>query len=245
MFGDGPAGGRRAAWSARRSTRRRALAALEVAKGHRPPVVVTIAPMAMEEMADGSGIVETASGWSRPAGRGGHELLPRARDDAALAEADPRGPCRCHVGALPIPYRTTAEEPTFFNLSDDRASVPSPHGPHLPTALDPLYANRYEIGAFAKEVYDLGINYIGVCCGASPMLVRETAEAVGKSTRPAGSRRTCATTSCTATTSGYPGTSSRSATRPSSQTPNRAHDRSTLPAHRLDGRGTAPSIASL
>ena len=29
---------------------------------------------------------------------------------------------------------------------------------------------------------DLGINYIGVCCGASPMLVREVAEAVGKST---------------------------------------------------------------
>ena len=39
-----------------------------------------------------------------------------------------------------------------------------------------------EIGAFAKEIYDLGIHYLGVCCGASPMLVRETAEAVGKTT---------------------------------------------------------------
>jgi betaine-homocysteine S-methyltransferase len=93
-----------------------------------------------------------------------------------------RAAVSCHVGALPIPYRTTAEEPTFFNLSDDRARVPSPHGRTFPTALDPLYANRYEIGAFAKAVHDLGINYIGVCCGASPMLVRETAEAVGKST---------------------------------------------------------------
>ncbi len=29
------------------------------------------------------------------------------------------------------------------------------------------------------EAYDLGIKYIGVCCGANPMLIRETAEAVG------------------------------------------------------------------
>jgi betaine-homocysteine S-methyltransferase len=93
-----------------------------------------------------------------------------------------RAAVSCHVGGLPIPYRTTAKEPTFFNLSDDRARVPSPHGRTFPTALDPLYANRYEIGAFAKEAHDLGINYLGVCCGASPMLVRETAEAVGKTT---------------------------------------------------------------
>ena len=46
------------------------------------------------------------------------------------------------VGALPIPYRTTEAEPTFFNLSDDCASVPSPHGRTFPTALDPLYSNR-------------------------------------------------------------------------------------------------------
>ena len=60
--------------------------------------------------------------------------------------------------------------------------MPSPHGRTFPTALDPLYANRYEIGAFAKEIHELGVNYLGVCCGASPMLVREVAEAVGKST---------------------------------------------------------------
>ena len=65
-----------------------------------------------------------------------------------------RGPCRC----------------------------PSPHGRPFPTALDPLYCNRYEIGAFAKEAYGLGIHYLGVCCGASPMLIREVAEAVGRTT---------------------------------------------------------------
>ena len=42
-----------------------------------------------------------------------------------------------------------------------------------------MQCNRYEIGKFAKEAFDLGINYLGVCCGANPMLIREVAEAVG------------------------------------------------------------------
>jgi betaine-homocysteine S-methyltransferase len=89
----------------------------------------------------------------------------------------------CHVAALPVPYRTTEQEPTFFNLSDHGpCQCPSPHGRTFPTALDPLYCNRYEVGAFAKEAYALGIRYLGVCCGASPMLIREVAEAVGRTT---------------------------------------------------------------
>jgi betaine-homocysteine S-methyltransferase len=159
-----------------------ALAALEVAKATGLPVVVTIAPMAMQEMADGTGIVETCQRLEQAGAdvvgmncfRGPETMLPWLTQIRAAVS--------CHVGALPIPYRTTAEEPTFFNLSDDRARVPSPHGRTFPTALDPLYANRYEIGAFAKEAYELGVHYLGVCCGASPMLVRETAEAVGKTT---------------------------------------------------------------
>ena len=30
-----------------------------------------------------------------------------------------------------------------------------------------------------KECFELDINYLGVCCGANPMLIRETAHAVG------------------------------------------------------------------
>ena len=86
----------------------------------------------------------------------------------------------CHVGALPVPYRTTEKEPTFFNLSDSHGcSCPSPHGRTFPTALDPLYCNRYEVGAFSKEAYELGIRYLGICCGASPMHIRQVAEAIG------------------------------------------------------------------
>ena len=159
-----------------------ALAALEVATATGLPVVLTIAPMAMEEMADGVGIVETCQRLEQAGAevvgmncfRGPETMLPWLRQIRAAVS--------CHVGALPIPYRTSAKEPTFFNLSDDRASVPSPHGRTFPTALDPLYANRYEVGAFASQAAALDIRYLGVCCGASPMLIRQVAEAVGRTT---------------------------------------------------------------
>lgn len=159
-----------------------ALAALEVAKSAGLPVVLTIAPMAINEMADGVGIVETCQRLEQAGAdvvgmncfRGPDTMLPWIRQI--------RSAVSCHVGALPIPYRTTDAEPTFFNLTDDRARVPSPHGRTFPTALDPLYANRYEVGAFARDAFDLGVNYLGVCCGASPMLVRQVAETVGRTT---------------------------------------------------------------
>ena len=92
-----------------------------------------------------------------------------------------RDSVKCHVAALPICYRTNEKQPTFFNLEDhNNCDCPSPHGRAFPTALDPLYCNRYEIRKFAKEVYSIGVNYLGLCCGASPMLIREVANAIGR-----------------------------------------------------------------
>ena len=82
---------------------------------------------------------------------------------------------------MPIPYRTTKDQPTFFNLDDrNGCTCPAPHGRTFPTALDPLFCNRYEIHNFAKTANNLGINYLGVCCGAAPMHIREVAEAIGR-----------------------------------------------------------------
>ena len=39
--------------------------------------------------------------------------------------------------------------------------------------------SKLERAPWAKDAFDLGINYLGVCCGANPMLIREVAEAVG------------------------------------------------------------------
>jgi betaine-homocysteine S-methyltransferase len=160
-----------------------AFEALDAIKRSGLPAVITLAPMAENRMMDGLGIVETCKELEARGAdvvgmncfRGPATMLPWLKEI--------RQAVACHVAALPVPYRTTEQEPTFFNLSDrGPCACPSPHGRAFPTALDPLYCNRYEIGAFAKEAYELGIRYLGVCCGASPMLIRQVAEAVGRTT---------------------------------------------------------------
>jgi len=96
-----------------------------------------------------------------------------------------RAAVRCHVAALPVPYRTTPAEPTFQSLSDP-ACASIPDGRPFPTALDPFVCNRYEIAGFGKAAFELGVRYLGVCCGAGPHHIRSLAEALGR--RPPASR---------------------------------------------------------
>jgi betaine-homocysteine S-methyltransferase len=86
----------------------------------------------------------------------------------------------CHVAAVPVPYRTTAAEPSFQSLTDDACACSLPSDRPFPTALDPLQTNRYEIAEFATAVHALGINYLGVCCGNAPHFTRSMAEALGR-----------------------------------------------------------------
>ncbi|CAN5737425.1 hypothetical protein BH20ACT4_BH20ACT4_02380 [soil metagenome] len=82
------------------------------------------------------------------------------------------------VAALPVPYRTTEAEPTFQSLTDPAAEIPG--GRPFPVALDPFTCNRYEMGKFASAADALGVNYLGVCCGAGPHHIRAVAEALGR-----------------------------------------------------------------
>jgi betaine-homocysteine S-methyltransferase len=86
------------------------------------------------------------------------------------------------VAALPVPYRTTSEEPSFQSLTDSECDCLPPDGRPFPTALDPFYCNRYEIAEFARDAYALGARYLGVCCGAGPHMIRSMAEALGRET---------------------------------------------------------------
>ena len=99
------------------------------------------------------------------------------------------GPIReavsCHVAALPVAYRTSAEEPTFQSLSDPACGC-LPRERPFPEALDPFTVNRYEIEEFTRAAQALGVNYLGVCCGAGPHHIRAMAEALGR--RPRASR---------------------------------------------------------
>jgi betaine-homocysteine S-methyltransferase len=106
-------------------------------------------------------------------GRGPRTMLP------LLEEA--RAAVSCHVAALPVPYRTTPEQPTMQSLRDPTTDVRP-----FPTALDPFVCTRYELGDFARAARALGVRYLGVCCGAGPHHIRSVAEAVGRT--PAASR---------------------------------------------------------
>jgi betaine-homocysteine S-methyltransferase len=90
-----------------------------------------------------------------------------------------RAACEGHVAALPVPYRTTEDEPTFQSLTDpDYGCIPGDRP--FPTALDPFTCNRYELGEFAAAAAALGVSYLGVCCGAAPHHIRAVAEALGR-----------------------------------------------------------------
>jgi betaine-homocysteine S-methyltransferase len=79
-----------------------------------------------------------------------------------------------HVAAQPVPYRTTPEEPSFVSLRGaDGARV-------FPIALDPFTCTRFEMADFAVTARDLGIGYIGICCGGAPHHVRSMAEVLGR-----------------------------------------------------------------
>ena len=85
----------------------------------------------------------------------------------------------CHVAALPVPYRTTEEQPGFLNQIDHECDC-IPGGNAFPVALDNLYCNRFEMAQFAKQCSDKKINFIGICCGAEPHHVREMSIALGR-----------------------------------------------------------------
>src|SRR5690606_12359612 len=88
------------------------------------------------------------------------------------------------VAALPVPYRTTPQQPTFQSLTDPSL----PDGAAFPTALDPFTCTRYEIAEFAAAADAVGVRYLGLCCGAGPHHIRAMAEALGR--KPPASRYT-------------------------------------------------------
>jgi betaine-homocysteine S-methyltransferase len=162
-----------------------ALLALEAIRRSGKPAVITLAVPREGIMREGWSVGDTARRLEAAGAdvvglncsRGPDTMLPLLREI--------RGAVRCHVAGLPVPYRTTPAEPTFQSLTDPHCKV-IPDDRPFPAALDPFVCNRYEIGEFGKEAYDLGVRYLGVCCGAGPHHVRSLAEALGR--RPPASR---------------------------------------------------------
>jgi methionine synthase I (cobalamin-dependent) len=162
-----------------------ALLALAAIKSAGKPAVITLAVPREDKMREGWGVAETCKRLED----GGADVvgLNCARGPATTLPLlhEIRAAVRCHVAALPVPYRTTPAEPTFQSLSDPHGGE-LPGGRPFPTALDPFVCSRYEIAAFGKDAYALGARYLGVCCGAGPHHIRSLAEALGR--RPPASR---------------------------------------------------------
>ncbi|MGE3845072.1 MAG: homocysteine S-methyltransferase family protein [Vicinamibacterales bacterium] len=87
-----------------------------------------------------------------------------------------RSAVKCHVAALPVPYRTTPQEPSFQALTDTCCPGVRP----FPVGLDPFTCTRNEIFEFGKEAFAMGVRYLGVCCGAGPHHIRALAEGIGR-----------------------------------------------------------------
>lgn len=73
-----------------------------------------------------------------------------------------------YLACQPVAYRTPKETPDFSCL------------PEFPLALDPLQLTRQEMADYAVRARELGVNYIGACCGAVAIHIREMARALGK-----------------------------------------------------------------
>lgn len=85
-----------------------------------------------------------------------------------------RAAVSCHVAAQPVPYRTTEAQPIFQKLRQPGAACAFPLG------LDPFLHTRFEMADFALAAREIGVDYIGICCGGAPHHVRAMAEALGR-----------------------------------------------------------------
>jgi betaine-homocysteine S-methyltransferase len=153
-----------------------ALIGLEVCQELGLPAMVTFASVQPVKTYDGYDYVEAcrvladrgATIVGLNCSRGPETMLP------LLEEI--RGAVDIAVAAQPVPYRTSAASPAFEELT-------STDGSHLfPIQLEPFQCTRFEMADFARRARDLGVDYIGVCCGGGPHHVRAMAEALGRET---------------------------------------------------------------
>ncbi|MBA2770378.1 MAG: homocysteine S-methyltransferase family protein [Sporichthyaceae bacterium] len=156
-----------------------ALLALDVVKQTGLPAVITLAIHQAPETRDGWSVPEAckrlADAGAEVVGlnciRGPRTMLPLLEEVVRAVDVP--------VAALPVPYRTTPEQPSFQSLRDPAYDRPDSDRP-FPIALDPFTCNRFEIADFTRAAYELGVRYFGVCCGAGPHHIRSMAEALGR-----------------------------------------------------------------
>ena len=145
-----------------------ALIAVERAKKTGLPVMVTVCFENQDITTDGKTATECAKALS---GAGadivGINCLRNPQNTLPLM-GDMREAVGGYLGCQPVAYRTPQGHPDFTSL------------PEFPYALDTLQMSREEMANYARKARDLGVNYIGACCGTVASHIRAMAVALGK-----------------------------------------------------------------
>jgi betaine-homocysteine S-methyltransferase len=149
-----------------------ALIALEVIKSYGLPALVSFGAT-NEKSKDGYSWIQGCKQLERAGAdiigfnciRGPQTLLPLIRKLRLAVD--------CPIAAVPVPYHTTFDEPAFQKLTYRGRKA-------FPLDLDPFVCTRQEVADFAAEAQRIGVNYIGLCCGAGPHHVRAVAEVLGR-----------------------------------------------------------------
>ena len=145
-----------------------ALLAVERAKHSKLPAMVTMSFENEDVTPDGKSAAECAKALvDAGADIVGINCL-RSPEHTLPLMAEMRRAVKGFIACQPVAYRTTRDHRDFTSL------------PAFPDQLDPYQLSRREMADYATKARDLGVNYIGACCGAVASHIREMARALGK-----------------------------------------------------------------
>jgi len=145
-----------------------ALLAVERARQTRLPVMVTICFENQDQTTEGANAADAAKAlFDAGADIVGMNCL-RPPEHMLGPMEQMRRAVPGYLACQPVAFRTPQNQPDFTSL------------PQFPYELDPLQISRKEMGAYAARARQIGINYIGSCCGSVASHVREMAKVLGK-----------------------------------------------------------------
>jgi len=147
--------------------------ALEAIQAAKKPAMITLGFKSREQTLDGVGLEEAYKELEDLGAdivgincfRDPERMLP-------LAEKV-RNAVSCHVATQPVAYRCSDDRP-YFQIQKFQGKNA------FPLELDPFVLTRLEMADYAVKAKELGINYIGGCCGTASHHIRAMAEALGR-----------------------------------------------------------------
>jgi betaine-homocysteine S-methyltransferase len=145
-----------------------ALLAVECGKATKLPTMVTMSFENEDVTPEG----KTPTECARALADAGADIVGvnclRSPEHSLPLVAEMRRAVSGYIACQPVAFRTTDKNRDFTSL------------PAFPLELEPLQLSRREMADYAVKARDLGVNFIGACCGAVASHIREMARALGK-----------------------------------------------------------------